>query len=185
MSILVLQCGSNFWFCTIFFKPPLQLVVFKGIFSNSNNIFFWHESEDINKKAYIQNFSWFQFCVFKLCMIMCVSLTTLTTVLHKVLCPRLSGETCSHFILKWFQPNSIGEVCFLEESYKNMQKFKFWQFWERPQFDIREYAFNYAMCKIPFTHLDWHQHHECYSFVHCINKNEIFQRKHFVGYSDY
>ena len=31
-------------------------------------------------------------------------------------------ENCSHFILKWFQPNSFGEVCFLEESYKNMQK---------------------------------------------------------------
>ena len=28
----------------------------------------------------------------------------------------------SHFILKLFQPNSFGEVCFLEEIYKNMQK---------------------------------------------------------------
>ena len=26
------------------------------------------------KKAYFQNFSWFQFCIFKSCMIMCVSL---------------------------------------------------------------------------------------------------------------
>ena len=24
--------------------------------------------------------------------------------------------------MKWFQPNSFGEVCFLEESYENMQK---------------------------------------------------------------
>ena len=51
-------------------------------------------------------------------------------------------ENCSHFILKWFQPDSFGEVCFLEESYENMQKFKFWKFWDRPLFDIREYAFN-------------------------------------------
>ena len=46
-------------------------------------IFLWYESEDINKKqAYFQNFSWFQFYVLKLCMIMCVSLLTLTTVLN-------------------------------------------------------------------------------------------------------
>ena len=50
-------------------------------------------------------------------------------------------ENCSYFILKWFQPNSFGEVCFLEESYKNMQKFQFKTFWERPLFSIREYAF--------------------------------------------
>ena len=31
---------------------------------------------------------------------------------------------CSHFILKWFQPNSFGEVYFLEESYENMQILK-------------------------------------------------------------
>ena len=37
--------------------------------------FFMYESEDINnKKAYFQNFSWFQFYVFMLCMIMYVSL---------------------------------------------------------------------------------------------------------------
>ena len=50
-------------------------VQLKGIVSDSNNIFLWNESEDINKKKpYFQNFSWFQFHVFKLCMIMCVSL---------------------------------------------------------------------------------------------------------------
>ena len=31
-------------------------------------------------------------------------------------------ENCSHFILKCFQPNSFGEMCFLEESYEKMQK---------------------------------------------------------------
>ena len=31
-------------------------------------------------------------------------------------------ENCFHFILKWFQPNSFGELCFLQESYGNMQK---------------------------------------------------------------
>ena len=30
---------------------------FKGIFSDLNNNFLWHESEDINQKDYFQNFS--------------------------------------------------------------------------------------------------------------------------------
>ena len=32
---------------------------------------------------------------------------------------------------------------FLEKSYEKMQKkkIKFWKFWERPLFEIREYAF--------------------------------------------
>ena len=48
--------------------------VIKGIFSDSNNIVLWHESEDTNKKAYFQNFSWFQFCVYKSFMIMCTGI---------------------------------------------------------------------------------------------------------------
>ena len=50
-------------------------------------------------------------------------------------------ENCSHFVLKWFQSNTFGEMCFLEESYENMQKNQILKFWERPLFDIREYAF--------------------------------------------
>ena len=45
---------------------------FKGIVSDSNNIFLWHKSEDINKKGYFQTLRWFQFYIYKLCMIMCV-----------------------------------------------------------------------------------------------------------------
>ena len=36
--------------------PPTFFEV-KGIFSDSNSIFLWYESKDINKKAYFQNFS--------------------------------------------------------------------------------------------------------------------------------
>ena len=43
----------------------------------------------------------------------CVELS----LMHATFC-----ENCSHFILKWFQPNSCWEVCFLEDSYENMQK---------------------------------------------------------------
>ena len=59
---------------------------------------------------------------------------------------------CSHFILKWFQPNSFGELCFLEESCRNMpkKKIKFWQFWERPLFNISEYTFKFQMDSVNF-----------------------------------
>ena len=32
------------------------------------------------------------------------------------------SENCSHSVLKWFQPNSFEEMCFLEERYKKMEK---------------------------------------------------------------
>ena len=41
---------------------------------------------------------------------------------NKVSYTRLSVKNYSLFIQKWFQPNSFGEVSFLEESYENMQK---------------------------------------------------------------
>ena len=37
-------------------------------------------------------------------------------------------------------------MCFLEESHENMQKIQILKFWERPLFNIREYAFNYTLC---------------------------------------
>ena len=79
---------------------------FKEVFSDSNNIILWH---DINKKAYFQNCSWFQFYVFKLYAWLCVFYCS-----HRL--------NCSHFTLKCFQPYSFGEVCFLEERYENMPK---------------------------------------------------------------
>ena len=43
--------------------------------------FLWYESENVNKESWdLQNFIWFQFYVYKLCMIMCISL--LHTVLN-------------------------------------------------------------------------------------------------------
>ena len=47
-------------------------------------------------------------------------------------------NNCSHFILKWFQPNSLGALFFLEESLKKCKNSNF----EGPLFQIREYAFN-------------------------------------------
>ena len=46
----------------------------KGIISDSNSIFLWHELKDINKKGYFPNFRWFQFYIYKLCMIMCTGI---------------------------------------------------------------------------------------------------------------
>ena len=69
----------------------INIISLKRIVNNSNNIFLWHESEDINKQtnkqtktkqnkqdkkqktlSYFQNFTWFQFYVCKLFMIMCI-----------------------------------------------------------------------------------------------------------------
>ena len=51
---------------------PNSLFRFECIFSDSND-FLWHESYDINKnknknkkKAYFQNFSWYQFFIYEL-----------------------------------------------------------------------------------------------------------------------
>ena len=73
-------------------RKPLLDVCLKTIFSDSNNIILWHESEDINKQKQKQkhfpNFCWIQFKVFiLLCMInliLCVSLLPQTTMLLSV-----------------------------------------------------------------------------------------------------
>ena len=38
-------------------KKKKKKIIIKGIFIDSN-IFSWHESKDVNKKAYFQNLSW-------------------------------------------------------------------------------------------------------------------------------
>ena len=110
------------------------------IVSDSINIFLWHESEDISKKYISKKIQLILILRFQV-MIMCVSSLPQTTVLHKVSCTRLSVKIA--LISWWFQPNFFKEVSFLEESYKYMKKkIKYLKFWERPLFDIREYAFN-------------------------------------------
>ena len=53
---------------------PTPYGIIKGIFSDSNNIFLWHESEDVNRKGCFQIFSWFQFYNYQLCMIKCIDI---------------------------------------------------------------------------------------------------------------
>ena len=55
---------------------------------DSNNIFLRHELEDINKQANKQTkqnkkrFCWFQFYLYKLCIIMCIGIAPLTILLN-------------------------------------------------------------------------------------------------------
>ena len=52
-------------------------------------------------------------------------------------------ENRLHFLLTWLQPNSFGEIFFLEESYiyeKMQKKIKFWKLWEHRLFKIRKYC---------------------------------------------
>ena len=99
-----------------------EIIPVKGIFCDFHNIFLcmnrrYKQKKLISKISVDSNrkflcYAWF--CVFH-CS-------------HRLLCWIKSRvrdffcENCSHFILKWFQPNSFGELCFLEESYWNMQK---------------------------------------------------------------
>ena len=115
-------------------------VSLKGILSSSNNIILWHKSEDTKKKnTWFPKFQLIPIYVYKLYMIMlcfiapyCVELS----FVDKTFC-----ENCSHFILKWFQLNSFGEMCILKESYKNMQKFMILKIWKCLLYKIREHAF--------------------------------------------
>ena len=94
----------------------------KGIVSDSNNIFLWHKSEDLNnnknknKKTNIPILC-FQVMHDYTCFIAPIDYCVELSLVDKTFC-----ENCSHFIWKWFQPNSFGEMCFLEESYEKMQK---------------------------------------------------------------
>ena len=47
-----------------------QQLNYRGI---SNSIILWHESENINETAYFQNFSWFQFYIFMLIIIIIIA----------------------------------------------------------------------------------------------------------------
>ena len=42
--------------CVNFFYETVNKIIIKGIFSDSNNIFLWYESEDINKKSLFPKF---------------------------------------------------------------------------------------------------------------------------------
>ena len=101
--------------------------------------------------CYFQNFSWFQFYVYKICMMIDEA------VFHKILLILVDEnlcENCSYFPLKWFLLNSFRKMSFLEESYKQVQKnsnFFFFFFWEWTLYEIREYAFFFLKNKTKQT----------------------------------
>ena len=75
VQLLMIFLYSSICYCMTY--------IFKGMFSNSNNIILWRELKENNKqkKLFFQNFSCLiQYHVFKLCMIRCVSLC------HRLLC---------------------------------------------------------------------------------------------------
>ena len=76
------------------------------------------------RKTYFQNFIWFHFHVYKLCMITCVS--AFHTVLNYWRRRYVKFALRSHDL--WCQFNSVGEICFFrDELYKLIQKIaNFW-----------------------------------------------------------
>ena len=102
LSLMYLEVGN-----TRNFKKA-SLKEFLVIFTTS---FLWHESEDKQKKACFQNFIWFHiwFYVFKLCMIYVCFIAPIDHCVEWSLMYETFCENCSHFILKWFQPNFLGK----------------------------------------------------------------------------
>ena len=98
----------------------------------------------LTKKGYFQNFSWFQFYVYNVLMHDYVHWHCSIEYCFKlILVDKTLCENCFYFTLKWFLCNLFGEMCFLEENYKVMQKIiKFWNFWACPLYEIWECAFN-------------------------------------------
>ena len=97
------------------------LLIVKEVFSDSS-IILWQESKDINKKKLLPKFQLIPVLRLKVmhdyvhwhCSIdYCVRLV--------VIDEDLSGN-CFYVTLKRFQLNSFGKMCFLEKSYKQIQK---------------------------------------------------------------
>ena len=65
------------------------------------------------QKTYFQNFSRFQFYVYKLCLIVLCFIARLTTVLNSFSSSRPHANNCSHFVRTQFQLNSFGKMCYL------------------------------------------------------------------------
>ena len=73
---------------------------------------------------------------------MCVSLLPWTTVLNKVSCTRLSVKIALISYWNGSSPIPLRKCASQRRATKICNKFKGWNFWEHPQLDIREYAFN-------------------------------------------
>ena len=123
------------------FCENMMVTIIKGIFSDSNNIFLWHESDDINKNSLfpksqlipILHFQVMHDCVFHcshrlLCWI-------------KVSCIWISVKIALISCWNDFSLIPSRKCASYRGAMKICKKYKFWQFWERPLFGIREYAF--------------------------------------------
>ena len=127
----------------------------------------WHESEEKNKKAQFWKFQLIPIYFIKLSIIMFSFIVLI--------------DCCAE--LKWFQPNSFGEMSFLEKSYEKMKK------WQCCSFKIREYAFSELNINISYNILNnhyrslrqrwWkccycsHGTSRCYWRICCYNYSEV------------
>ena len=107
------------------------------------------------KKVYFQNFSWFQYFVYKLCMIMCIDIAPSTTVLIKF---RIYGKIALISPWNYFCSIPLGKCVFKGRVINRCKKFKFWNFWEHPLFEIWEYAF-----KVLYWYFDHYLSISCHS----------------------
>ena len=114
---------------------PIGVYWIKEMFNDSSNIFLWHESVDTKKKL-ISEISVDSKFTFTSYVWLCVLHCSIDCCVEIIIVYDNLFEKCSHFLMKWFQLNSFEEMCFLWESYIQMQ-----QIWEYPLNVISEYTF--------------------------------------------
>ena len=104
--------------------------------------FFYDMNQMLTKTLLLPNFSWFQIYVYKLCMTMCIGITPSTTMLNWFSWTRIYMKIA--FISHWNDLCLIplGRCTSCRRATSRYQKFKFWNFWEHPLYEIWEYAFN-------------------------------------------
>ena len=118
------------------------LLMVKGIVSDSNNIFLWHESEEINKTSSFPKFQLIPISRFQ--------------VMHDYACfiapidycvDRLSVKIALMSYWSDFSLIPFGGIVLLRgELWKYAKNSNFEIFWKRTLFNISEYAFNVSSC---------------------------------------
>ena len=114
------------------------------------------------------NFSWFQFYVYTSCPWLCAlcGIAPQTTVLNEVSSTRLSVKIALVSHWKWFLLNSFGKCVSCRRASNRCQRGG--GTWERPLYEIWEYAFN------PYPYSIW------FGFIQqCVYKNTIHE--HYQG----
>ena len=113
----------------------------KGAFSDSSNLFLLHKSVDTSKKAYFEKSQLLQILHLQVRHDYAYSIVPIEHCVELILVDETLCKIGHHFIKKWFQPNSYGEMCYVGAASNIYKKFKLFIFIIFFVCKISEYAF--------------------------------------------